>query len=269
MKKDPFLQNSVVVTGASLGIGRHLALQLAEKGAWLTLAARSAEELDRVAELCRDRGGKAIVVATDVSDHSQCKALITRGVEEYGRIDTLINNAGIGMHARFEELPDFSLMEKIMQVNFWGSVYCTHYALQYLKQTKGRIVVIISAGGKFVTPGSCGYGASKHAMVGFFDTLRMELAETGVSVTAIYPEWVATGISARNLEANGKPRGKIVAQEQGAMLPEECARLILKAAAERRRDTLSLNLKLGLLLSPFIPNIPDKIAARTFAGPDY
>jgi short-subunit dehydrogenase len=268
MKQDPFLQNSVIVTGASLGIGRHLALQLAEKGAWLTLAARSADELDRVAGLCRDRGGEAIAVTTDVSDQSQCKALIERSIEEYGRIDTLINNAGIGMHARFEELPDFSLMETIMRVNFWGSVYCTHYAFQHLKETKGRIVVIISGGGKFVTPGSCGYGASKHAMVGFFDSLRIELAESGVSVTAIYPDWVATGISARALEANGRPSGKIAAQEQGGMLPEECARLILKAAIRRRREILWPKYKLGLLFALIFPNVIDKNSNRNLGGLD-
>lgn len=268
MKQDPFLQNSVIVTGASLGIGRQLALQLAMKGAWLTLAARNNEELERVAGLCRERGGKAIAVTTDVSDSSQCKALIDRSVEEYGRIDTLINNAGIGMRARFEELPDFSLMEKIMQVNFWGSVYCTHYGLQYLKETKGRIVVIISAGGKFAMPGSCGYCASKHAMVGFFDSLRIELAETGVSVTNCYPEWVSTGISARALAANGKPRGKIVAQEQGAMSPEVCARQILAASARRSRDTFSGRQKLGLIIAPTFPNVMDRISAQTLGGPE-
>ena len=268
MKQDPFLQNSAIVTGASLGIGRHLALQLAEKGAWLTLAARSTEELDRVAELCRDRGGKAIAVTTDISDPSQCKALIERSIEEYGRIDTLINNAGIGMHARFEKLPDFSLMEKIMCVNYWGSVYCTHYSLPHLRETKGRIVAVISSGGKFVMPGSSGYCASKHAMVGFFDTLRMELAETGISVTASYPEWVATGISARALEADGKPGGIIAVQEQGAMSPDVCARLILKAASERKRDTLSPRQKMGLVLAPLFPRLVDNIATRTVEGTD-
>ena len=268
MQQEPFLQNSVIVTGASLGIGRHLALQLAEKGAWLVLAARSADELDRVAGLCRDRGGKAIAVTTDVSDHSQCKALIERSIEEYGRIDTLINNAGIGMRARFDELPDLSLMETIMRINFWGSVYCTHYALQHLRATKGRIVVIISGGGKFVTPGACGYGASKHALVGFFDTLRIELAESGVSVTAIYPDWVATGITARAPGADGRPVGNIVAHEQGAMLPEACARLILKAAAKRRREAMSPRHKLGLLFAPIFPGFVDEIAVRAFAEAD-
>lgn len=264
MQQEPFLQNSVIVTGASLGIGRHLALQLAEKGAWLVLAARSADELDRVAGLCRDRGGKAIAVTTDVSDHSQCKALIERSIEEYGRIDTLINNAGIGMRARFDELPDLSLMETIMRVNFWGSVYCTHYALPHLRATKGRIVVVVSGGGKFPTPGLCGYGASKHALVGLFDSLRIELEKGGVSVTAAYPDWVATGISGRALRTNGKPAGEVSAHEKGAMSPEVCARLIIRAAAERRREVMSAKLRFGLLMAPIVPRLVDGIAARAY-----
>jgi short-subunit dehydrogenase len=264
MKQDPFFQNSVIVTGASLGIGRQLALQLAEKGAWLTLAARSTNELNLVAGLCGDCGGKAIAVPTDVSDQSQCKALIERSMEEYGRIDTLINNAGIGMRAKFEDLPDLSILETLMRVNFWGSVYCTHYAIQHLKETKGRIVVIVSGGGKFIAPGSSGYAASKHAMVGFFDSLRFELAKTGVSVTSVYPVWVYTGITARALDGNGKPRGKLAIQEQAGITPEKYARSVLKAAASRRRDTLPARYKLGLLLTPFLPNVIDNISSRGY-----
>jgi short-subunit dehydrogenase len=269
MNQEPFYQNAVIVTGASSGIGRHLALQLAEKGAWLTLAARSTAELGRVAELCRDRGAKAIAVTTDVSNDSQCKALIERSLEEYGRIDTLINNAGIGMRARFEELPDLSVMEMIMRANFWGSVYCTHYALECLKATQGRLVAVISGGGRFPTPYSCGYGASKHAMAGFFDTLRVELAASGISVTAIYPDWVATGVSARACGADGKPVGETVTQEQGAMSPEVCAGLILKAAAKRERTVMSTRQKLGLVLAPIFPKLIDKIAVRAWMGDDY
>jgi short-subunit dehydrogenase len=264
MRQEPFSQNSVIVTGASLGIGRHLALQLAEKGAWLVLAARNQVELEHVAGLCRERGGRAIVVPTDVSDPSQCQALIERSVEEYGRIDTLINNAGIGMQARFDELPDLSVMERVMLVNFWGSVYCTHYALQHLQATKGRIVTIISGAGIFAAPCACGYGASKHALVGFFNTLRVELAETGVSVTLFYPDWVETGISAKAPGADGKPCGKINPHEQGAMTPETCARLILKTAARRGREAMPPRIKLGQILSPILPGMVDKIVVKAF-----
>jgi len=268
MKQEPFFQNSVVVTGASLGIGRHLALQLAEKGAWLTLAARTTEELDHVAGLCRDRGGKAIAVATDVTDPSQCKTLIERSIEEYDRIDTLINNAGIGMRAKFDELPNLSVMETVMQVNFWGSVYCTHYALKHLVATKGRIVGIISGGGIFAAPGACGYGASKHALVGFFNTLRVELEESGINVTLYYPDWVATGISARAPGADGDPYGKTISHERGAMSPEMCAKLILKTTAKRKREGMSTRIKLGSILAPILPGIVDKIVLKAFAEVD-
>jgi short-subunit dehydrogenase len=268
MQQEPFFQNSVILTGASLGIGRHLALQLAEKGAWLVLAARNIIELERVAGLCRDRGSKAIVVPTDVSDPSQCKALIDRCIEEYGHIDTLINNAGIGMRASFNELPNLSVMETVMRVNFWGSVYCTHHALQHLRATKGRIITIISGGGIFATPGACGYGASKHALVGFFNTLRIELAKSGVSVTLFYPDWVETGISARAPGADGTPYGKIISHERGAMSPEMCAQLILNAGARRKREAMSPRIKFGQILAPILPGVVDKIVIKAFTDPD-
>jgi len=264
MKDEPFLGKSVIVTGASLGIGRQIALQLALQGARLALAARSEEELARVASLCRERGGNAVAITTDVSEEAQCKALIERTVAEYGQIDALINNAGTGMQARFDELPSLSLMERVMRVNFWGSVYCTHYALPHLRATKGRIVVVVSGGGKFPTPGACGYGASKHALVGLFDTLRIELEKSGVSVTAAYPEWVATGISGRAPRADGNPAGKVSAHEKGAMSPEVCARLIIRAGADRRREVMSAKLKLGLLMAPIVPRLVDETAARAY-----
>jgi short-subunit dehydrogenase len=93
-----------------------------------------------------------ITVTTDISNQSQCKVLIDRSIKEYGHIDPLINNAGIGMRAKVDELPDLSTMEKVMRVNFWGCVYCPHFELQYIKATKGRMVTINSGGGKIVTP---------------------------------------------------------------------------------------------------------------------
>jgi short-subunit dehydrogenase len=269
MKKTPFFQNTVIVTGASLGIGMHLSLQLAEKGAWLVLAARNKDELDKVASQCRDRGGRAIAVATDVTDSTQCKALIERSVEEYGRIDTLINNAGIGMRAKFDELPDLSVMETVMRVNFWGSVYCTHYALKHLKATRGRIVGILSGGGGlFAAPGAVGYGASKSALVGFYKTVRVELVKSGISVTLYYPDWVATGISARAPGADGDPYGKIISHEQGAMSPEVCAKHILKTVAGRQREGMPPRLKLGSILNPILPGLVDKIVLKAFAEAD-
>jgi short-subunit dehydrogenase len=269
MGRDPFYQNSVIVTGASSGIGRCLALQLAEKGARLALAARTATELERVAELCHDRGGRAVAVPIDVSDQAQCKVLIDRAVEEYGCLDTLINNAGAPMYARFDELEDLSVMKALMEANFWGSVYCTHHALQHLKETTGRIVVVISGAGLFVAPMASGYGVAKHALAGFFDTLRFELRGSGVTVTTIYPGWVATGISAKACGVDGSPTGTVSKLEASAMSPDQCAQSILKAAARRKRDAMPQEQRLGLLLAPIFPKYVDETAARNFVGDDY
>ena len=187
MAASVFRDNVVIITGASSGIGRELAFQLADQGAWLSLAARGAERLASVASHCRERGGQALIVPTDVSQESLCQALIAQTVQEYGRIDTLINNAGITMWAKFEEIRDLHLFEHMMQVNYLGSVYCTYHALPFLKQTRGRIVGVSSLTGKTGVPTRSGYAATKHAMAGFFDSLRIELADYGVSVTMVYP----------------------------------------------------------------------------------
>ena len=262
-KKQPFLNNVVIITGASSGIGRQLALQLADLGAWLSLAARNTKNLENVAKQCLQRGGKALVVPTDVSEQSQCQNLIESTVKAYGRIDTLINNTGIGSSARFDELRDISFFEKVIQVNFYGSVYCTYHALPYLKETQGRLVGISSLAGKIARPESSSYTASKHAMGGFFDALRIELAENGVSVTVIYPGWVTTGISSRAIGADGQPLGKVFDIEEGAMPVETCARLIVQAITKRKREVvMTLQGKVGLWLKLIAPGWVDQVAQK-------
>ena len=263
MKNQTFLENVIIITGASYGIGRRLALQFAEQGAWLALAARNALKLEEVSEQCLQRGGKVVVIPTDVAEQSQCQNLIEGTVAKYGRIDTLINNAGFGLASRFDELHDLSLFEKVIQVNFFGSVYCTHYALPYLKETRGRLVGVSSLRGKFPSATADGYGASKHAMAGFFDSLRNELADSGVSVTMIYPGWVSTGISSRALRADGKPTGKISVHEEGAMPVDDCARQIVQAVAMRKREVvMTLQGKLGLWIRLIAPGVVDRATRK-------
>jgi short-subunit dehydrogenase len=256
---------SIIITGASRGIGRELALQLAEQGAFLTLAARDMDLLTQVVEQCVKKGGKAIAVNTDITIEDQCKMLILRAHEEYGQIDVLINNAGIADKARFEELRSLSSGEMVMRVNFWGSIYCTYYAIPYLKETKGRIVVINSGAGKFPAPTSIFYGASKHALDGFFDSLRPELQTSGVTVTSIYPDWVATGISTRSLGSDGKTTEKVSPHEYNAINANKCAKIILKAAGKRKRKTfMSMRQRIGYFLRPLFPNLIDHIAGNFF-----
>ena len=186
--------NVVVITGASKGIGAELARQLAARGAKLVLAARNLAELDAVAEECRKSGAPVVTVKADVALDRDCQAVIAGAVLAFGRVDTLVNNAGMSMWARFEEIRDVSVLERIMQVNYMGAVYCTSHALPYLRESRGRLVGISSLAGRTGVPTRTGYAASKHAMTGFFDSLRIELEGSGVSVTMIYPGFVATGI---------------------------------------------------------------------------
>ena len=258
-----FRDNVVVLTGASRGIGRELALQLAGQGARLALSARDAAALEEVAAECRKRGGEAVAIPADVAEEPQCAALVARSVEAFGRIDTLINNAGISMWALFDQITDLSIFERIMTVNYLGSVWCTWHALPHLKKTRGRLVAVSSMTGKTGVPTRSGYAASKHAMMGFFDTLRIELAESGVTVTIACPDFVATEIRERAFGPDGRPLEKSPVQEGKVMTAETCARLILEGAARRERELiLSGRGKIGLWLKLLSPSLIDRIARK-------
>lgn len=260
--KPPVFQNAVVIiTGASSGIGKALALLLAGQGARLALAGRDVDRLEQAAAECRAQGSDVLAVPGDIDDPGVCQVLIETAAAQYGRIDMLVNNAGTTMWARFDEVQDLTIFEKVMRTNYLGSLYCTYYALPYLKRSKGRIVGISSLAGKTGVPSRSGYAASKHAMVGFFDSLRVELRDTGVSVTMIYPGFVATGVQGRGFGPDGQPLGKVPIQMKAAMTPEDCARIILNAAARRKREeVMTLRGKLGQWLKLIAPGLVDRIA---------
>ncbi len=262
---EPFRDNVVILTGGSSGIGLELARMLARQGARLALAGRAEAPLEAAARECASLGGEAFAVPTDVARQEACRTLVARTLERFGRIDTLVCNAGISMSARFRELEDVSFFEQLMQVNYLGSVYCTHFALPHLLATRGRLVAVSSLAGKTGVPTRSGYAASKHAQAGFFDTLRIELAGTGVSVTVAYPGFVATPVRERAFGADGKPlgAGRSPVREEKAMPVDECARLILDAmAARRREEVMTLRGKLGQLVKAVAPGIVDRIARR-------
>jgi len=263
MTDNTFKNKTVVITGASSGIGWEMAIQLAEQGANLVLAARQGEKLIELANLCYKLGGKAVAIPTDVSDPKQCCSLIEAAVQAFGEIDVLINNAGTTMWARLDEITDLTIFEKIMQVNYLGSVYCTYYALPYLKLSKGRLAAVSSLTGKAGVPTRTGYAASKHAMVGFFDSLRVELRGSGVSVTMIYPGFVDTGVQERGFGADGKPLGVNPLQLNKIMTSSECARLCINAIANRRREeVMTLRGKVGQWIKLIAPGLVDQIAAK-------
>lgn len=262
--KFSFKEKVVVITGASSGIGKELSLQLAEKGAKLILASRDIERLTITKEDCLKLTENVLTVQTDVSDKEQCKNLIDKTIEAYGRIDVLINNAGISMWAKFEEITDVDMFEKIMRINYLGSVYCTYYALPFLKITNGKIVAVSSLTGKTGVPTRTAYSASKHAIAGFFDSLRIELIETGVSVFVVYPGFVATEVRERALGNNGKPLGKSHLNEKNVMSSVECSKQIISAIENGKRDlVMTLKAKIGLWLKLINPKLVDKISLRS------
>jgi short-subunit dehydrogenase len=269
MGERTFQGQAVIVTGASSGIGKALALRLADQGACVAVASRNAERLEALAQECRQRGGKAIAVKTDVSDEVQCRALIERTREAYGRLDMLVNNAGIGVGSKFKDLPDLHLFKQVVDVNFYGVVYCTYYALPHLKETLGRIVNISSLGGKLAIPFNSSYNASKFAVHGFSDSLRMELAKSGISVTVICPYWVVTGFHEHFMNKEGKPAGPsgrgIYTKKM--MTADQCAQIVLRAAYRRKREVLMWPGPLAVWLKLVAPGLVDKLVVEAFLRP--
>lgn len=258
--------NTTIITGASDGIGAEMARQLARelgpKGA-LVLAARNAELLNTVAQQCSHLGAQVLVVPSDVSVEAQCRALVEQTVRRFGRVDALINNAGISAQALFSDVKaeDLGWYEQLMRINLWGSVWCTHAALPHLKASRGHIVAVSSLAGLVGVPGRTAYSASKFAMAGFFEALRTELRSAGVSVTTAYPGVVLTNIRSRGLNAAGQAAGSSGLKEDKAMTVEECAGLILDGMARREREVvMTTKGKLGRFLKLLLPGVVEQMA---------
>ena len=269
MKTDAFREQVVIVTGTSAGIGRSLAILLASQGAKVVIAARRADRLEQVAAECRVRGGEVLVVPTDVSDKDQCKNLIDKTVATFGRVDMLINNAGMAASALLDEFPDLRLFRQTVDVNFYGTVYCTYYALPHLKQSKGRIVAVSSLGGKSAIPYNTPYCSSKYALHGFFDSLRMELVPQGVSCTVVCPWWVVTEFHESQLNKDGVPRGQRgrAYYTKKTMTADKCAGIVLNAAYKRRREVLMGPGFLAVLFKTLAPGLVDWLTFKIFLEP--
>jgi short-subunit dehydrogenase len=257
-----------ILTGASEGIGAELARQLARPGAHsqgrpvaLVLAARNADKLQAVARACEALGATVLVRPTDVGVEADCRGLIADPLAQFGRIDTLVNNAGMSAHAELAEVTDMGWYEDLMRINLWGSAWCTHAALPHLKSSRGLIVAVSSLAGLVGVPGRTAYSATKFAMNGFFESLRVELLPFGVGVTIAYPGVVATDIRRRGYNAQGKAAGKSGLDEAGAMPVETCARLIVVGMAGRQRDVvMSFKGKLGRWMKLIAPALVDRMA---------
>jgi short-subunit dehydrogenase len=259
----PYAGKTVVVTGASQGIGRALCLELAPQRPRLVLAARDRAALDDAASACRERGAETLVVETDVTETGACRRLIERAVDTFGVLDVLVNNAGVGMVARLAEVKDLSIYERLMRVNYLGSVYPTYFALPHLQRARGQIVAISSLAGLTGVPLRTGYAATKHAQIGFFDSLRVELRSSGVSVTVVAPYFVRSEIRRRAVAGDGRPLARSPVREDDVMSAEECARQIVKAMQQRRRMlVMTLKGRVGRWVKLAAPALVDRMAER-------
>jgi len=253
----------VIITGGSSGIGRACALRFAKEGARVVISARSADRLAEVEEEVRTLGADVLAVQGDVANENDCVRLINETLNRFGRIDVLINNAGISMRALFHGI-DLKVIRQLMEVNFFGTVYCTRYAMRDLLKSKGSVVGISSIAGFQGLPGRTGYSASKFAMQGFLDALRVENLHTGLHVMTVCPGYTESNIRNTALTADGSPQGRTPKEEQQLMSAEEVADHILQGVVRRRREVvLTTQGRLAFYLRKFFPAIVDRLVYRS------
>ena len=260
-----FMQNKVVViTGASSGIGKALAEKYASEGWNLVLAAR---RIDRLKALEKQLNGVEVLsVETDVGSKNDCQNLVELAIGKFSKIDVLINNAGISMRASLEEV-DLDVMQKVMDVNYWGTVYCSKYALPHLVKSKGSLVGVISVAGYVGLPGRTGYSASKFAVRGFLETVRVEYMKTGLHVLVAAPGFTSTEIRKSALNAEGKQQGETPRNENKMMSAEECAGHIFKAVKKRKRKIILTfwEGKAIVFVTKCLPKLVERIMYRVFS----
>ncbi len=255
----------VIITGASSGIGRELALVCAKKGAKVVLAARREDKLVSVADETRSNGMEALVIRTDVSHEADCRNLMEQAVATFGRIDVLINNAGVSMRALFHET-SLDVLKKVIDINFWGTVYCTRYALPWLLTSEGSLVGISSVGGFKGLPGRTGYSASKFAMQGFLEAVRTENMNKGLNVLIVCPGFTSTEIRIKALNAAGEQQGFSPRNESRMMKPDAVARRTIRAIEKNRRLLILGFEGKGIIAAQrFFPTWLDKIVYRQMA----
>lgn len=263
--KISFEGKTVIVTGASSGLGASLAEAFAVGGANVILFGRTKAGLERVARRCQAVRGEARVVVGDVTVQEDCADLIYRSFEAFGQIDIVVACAGIGMWARFDELPDPGVLKGVMDVNYGGLVNVAFHALPYLRRSGGILVAISSVQGKIGVPYHSGYAASKHAVQGFCDSLRMEIEQTGVDVLTVLPHWIqGTLLRKHALGRDGQAVGDSARDHGSGAVPlEEATRAILKAVARRKRMVFVPGwLRALSWLGELMPSVADRLISR-------
>ena len=255
----------VIITGASSGIGKACALVFAHRGARLMLAARNEEKLKELNDVINSSGGQSAYVVTDVSSESDCVNMVNKTIDIYGAIDVLVNNAGISMRALLIDL-DIKDFDTVMKVNFYGTVYCTKYALKYILATKGSVVGVSSIAGHKGLPARTAYSSSKFAMVGFLESLRIENLKKGLHVLIASPGFTASNIRENALNAEGGAQKKSPRNETKMMTSELVAQKIVLAVENRQNSiVLTTQGKLLVFLNKFFPNLVDRLVFNSLS----
>lgn len=256
-----YFQNKVVIiTGGSSGIGKALADAALAQGANVAVCARNISKLNELFT----PSDKLLSFQADVSREADCNAFIDAVINKWGRADVLINNAGISMRALFEETST-SVIRELMDVNFWGTVYCTKAALPQIMRNKGVVVGVSSIAGYRGLPARTGYSASKFAMQGFMEALRTEMLHTGTHIMWVSPGFTASNIRNVARTADGSSQAETPLDEQKLMSAEECATIILDAVEKRKRSVVMTGQgKLTVWLNKLLPSLADKLVYKHF-----
>ena len=257
-----FNNKVVVITGGSEGIGKALVEAFMAQGAKVATCGRN---YDKLYVLQSIHAGKPLMVqAADVSNETDCKNFINAVIKLYGTIDILINNAGISMRSLFKET-NIETLKRLMDVNFWGAVYCTKYALPYIIQNKGTVLGVSSIAGYRGLPGRSGYSASKFAMNGWLEALRTELMDEGVNVMWVCPGFTASNIRNVALNKDAQPQGESPLDEAKLMTAEACAQHIMKAIEKKKRTlVLTPQGKQTVWINKFFPTLADRLIKSFF-----
>lgn len=255
----------VVITGATSGIGKALAYEFALKGSNVVIGARNHQKLIEIAEDLKLQGAEVAFAQTDVSIEADCKNLILTAVQKFGKIDVLINNAGISMRALFQDV-DLQVLKELMNINFWGTVYCTKYALPYVLEQKGSVIGVSSIAGLKGLPGRAGYSASKFAMKGFMESLRIENIKKGLHVLVAHPGFTASNIRLTSRSSDGSQQGESPRNEGKMMSAEEVAQRIYFAVKKRKYHlVLTFQGKATVLINKLFPKWLDMMVFKEMA----
>ncbi len=261
------MENKVaIITGASSGIGLACVKEFAKQKYSVVLAARSTDQLKQLETEIQNEGVAALVVTTDVSNQKDCKNLIDKTIERFGRIDVLVNNAGLSMRAIVEDV-EIDVLKRLMDVNFWGTVYCTKYALPHVLKVKGSIIGVSSIAGFIGLPARSGYSASKFAMHGFLETLRNENLKSGLHVLIVAPGFTASNVRNAALVADGSSQGETPREELKMMTAEEVAKKLFRAYKKKKQKLVLTFVegKLTVFLNKFVPALVGRLAFNHMA----